>query len=264
MIDSANSAGLFDPVSPRPKPDLADCVFYTCMDFPDGETIENRNWDIRGRFPEYIGGVSVEGKTVLDVGAASGFLTFSAEQAGASKVTALDARSAAEFHRIPFKNSEYSDDRARWIENTEVYLEGLKNSFWYAWHKFDSKAETVYAPAADLWKWKRRFDVVIAGAIVEHFSDPIPFIENLTKLANETLVIAFTPILPTEEILMKAMNAWDNPEFNYSWWDLSLGLYKRILTNLGFSAELRAATALCNEYTPPMEVERPTLIARRL
>lgn len=254
----------FTPVTPWPKPDREDCSFYTCMDFPDGETVEAVNWDHRGLFAEYVGNYPVAGKSVLDVGTASGFLAFSAEQAGARSVTAIDGRDAREFNRIPFLGTGYTDDRAAWVRDTNVYLQRLKASFWYGWHKYQSKVDVVYTPVADLWAWERRFDVVIAGAIVEHISDPVPFISNLCGLANEAVIIAFTPVLPTQDMVMQAMNGWDNPAFNYSWFALSVGMYQRLFTNLGFSCELAPAKALCNEYDPPMMVERPTVIARRM
>lgn len=254
----------FSPIRPWPKPAREDCSFYTCMDFPDGETVEAVNWDIRGRFPDYLGNYPLAGKSVLDVGTASGFLAFSAEQAGARSVTAIDARDAKEFNRIPFKGTSYSDERELWVRDTNAYLKRLKSSFWYGWHKNNSKAEVVYTPVSDLWAWDRRFDVVVAGAIVEHISDPIPFISSLAGLANEAVIIAFTPVLPTSELVLTAMNSWDNPTFNYSWFALSVGMYQRIFVNLGFSVELAAATALCHEYDPPLLVERPTVIARRL
>ena len=72
-------------------PDLNECVFYHSMDLPGLGTVEGQ-WDLRGRFDEYIGGIDVNGKTFLDVGAASGFLSFEAERRGASVISfdALD------------------------------------------------------------------------------------------------------------------------------------------------------------------------------
>jgi hypothetical protein len=253
----------FTPVKPWPLPARDECFFYTCMDLPDGEAIEGANWDIRGRFETYIGGVDVAGKSVLDVGTASGFLAFSAEAAGAARVMAVDALHAQEFHRVPFQGSPYTERRRKWIADTNHYLDGLKRSFWYSWHKRGSAVKAVYMPAVDLWKWHERFDIVIAGAIVEHISDPIPFIHTLARLAKETVVVAFTPVGSSDEQLMRTMNDWDQPNFNYTWWELSIGLYRRVFGNLGFEVELTTAQALCNELDPPRIVEQPTLIARR-
>lgn len=256
----------FAPVTPWALPEREDCFFYTCMDFPDGTSAEDANWDIRGRFPDYIGRYPLTGKTVLDVGTASGFLAFSAEEAGASQVTALDAMHAREFPRVPFLGSRFTEERARWIKDTEHYLNGLKRSFWYSWHKRVSAVDTIYAPAAQLWRWDRRFDVVLAGAIVEHMSDPVSFLGSIGRLAREAVIIAFTPVIETEELRMEPMNGWDNSAYNYSWWRLSMGLYRRVFENMGFIVERVEveAEAVCNEYDPPVTVRHPTLIARRI
>jgi 2-polyprenyl-3-methyl-5-hydroxy-6-metoxy-1,4-benzoquinol methylase len=253
----------FAPVIPWPLPLRDECAFYHCIDLPGGESVEDAYWDLRGRFESYLGGYPVCGRTLLDVGTASGFLAFSAEELGAAQVTAVDAFDANEFHRIPFKNSPFTEDRSRWIADTGLHLHQLKNSFWYAWHKKKSSVEVVYTFLSHLWKWSRKFDVVVAGAIVEHVSDPIPFISSLTSLASEAVIIAFTPVAEAHGQYMNTMNDWDVPQFNYSWWTLSKDLYKRIFQNLGFSCEFTVASAICNVHTPPSEVVRPTIIARR-
>ncbi len=253
----------FTPVDPWPRPSREDCGFYHCLNFPAGETIENANWDLRGRFESYIGGYPVRGKSVLDVGTASGFLAFSAEEAGAASVTAVDALHAREFERIPFKDSLHTADRRLWIAETEENLKRLKNGFWYAWHKKGSSVDVVYAPVSQLWRWDRKFDVVIAGAIVEHLSDPVPFLTALAGLASEAVIIAHTQVVDSEQQFMETLNSWDIPQFNYSWWILSKGLYNRVFGNLGFECEFAATTAKCNELNPPIEVGKPTIIARR-
>ncbi len=49
----------------------SDCVFYHSMDLPISGSREG-HWDLRGRFDDYISRISVDGKSVLDVGTASG------------------------------------------------------------------------------------------------------------------------------------------------------------------------------------------------
>jgi hypothetical protein len=157
------------------------------------------------------------------------------------------------------------------VTYTETWLRQLKNSFWYSWHDQDSKVQVVYAPLADLPFWGRKFDVVIAGAIVEHLSDPVTVIGNIAQLASEAVIIAFTPVTDTEELAMKPAIAWDNPELDYTWWELSRGLYKQVFGNLGFQVEFVNARAIANRgeilstdlRTPQTPVIRPTIIARR-
>jgi 2-polyprenyl-3-methyl-5-hydroxy-6-metoxy-1,4-benzoquinol methylase len=68
----------------------------------DGEVIQG-SWTIPD-FGNYIGGYNLRGKSVLDVGTASGYLAFSAELAGAY-VTGLDAATAQEVRHVPFAQS---------------------------------------------------------------------------------------------------------------------------------------------------------------
>jgi len=252
----------FKTIVPWDRPNRDDCFFYSCMDFANGDRIEGANWDIRGRFDQYVGDYPLAGKSLLDVGTASGFLAFSAEAAGA-QVTAFDALHAREFQRVPFARSGFTKHRGQWIADTDHYLNGLKRSFWYGWYGNGSSAEVVYAPIADLWRWQRRFDVVVAGAIVEHVSDPVPFLAALAGLAREAVIIAFTPVIETADLVMHTMNDWNDPRLNYGWWRLSSGLYRRVFDNLGFDVRFAEAEALCNEFDPPLMVRHPTLVAQR-
>ncbi|HKP03536.1 MAG TPA: methyltransferase domain-containing protein [Chthoniobacterales bacterium] len=265
---SGEQSELFAPEPPWPAPELGDCYFYHSLDFPDGTSIQGC-WDIRGRFDEYIGRYPLAGKTVLDVGTATGFLAFSAEAAGA-RVTALDARDSGQFERIPFSDSLYHRDRSAWIKDFEATSHRpLRNGFWHAWHRLQSKVEVIYASAGKLHSWDRRFDVVLAGAIIEHLADPVSAIGNMARLANEAVIIAFTDVHDSEELIMRANGDWSNPACDYEWWALSRGLYCQVLKNLGFEMEITACTALCNpnpfnDLSAPQEVTRPTIIARRV
>ena len=62
---------------------VADCYFYHTMELPGHGVIEGRDWDLRGRVDEYLGKVDFAGQRVLEIGPASGFLTFEMENRGA-------------------------------------------------------------------------------------------------------------------------------------------------------------------------------------
>jgi SAM-dependent methyltransferase len=249
-----------------PTPARSECVFYHAMDFPDGESVAGV-WDIRGQFDQYIGHYPISGKTVLDVGTASGFLAFEAEKRGA-RVTAIDALHATEFERIPFAGSLHQTDRRAWAAGMAKWHQGIKNGFWFARRKYASNVEMVYLPLAELPFWGRRFDVVIAGAIIEHLANPVPVLADLAAIANEAVIIAFTPVDDTDDQIMRTMNDWSNPRYDYTWWSLSRGLYRRVFANVGFDVEFVTSVARFVGTEPPpapatREHARPTIIARR-
>ncbi len=244
--------------TPWTKPQRDECVWYHTMRFPGGDTVVG-SWDIED-FAGYVGGYDLRGKTVLDVGAASGYVSFNAEMAGA-RVTALDARDAVEFRQVPFSSAlsynELRKFRALWDQHNLV---PLKKSWWYGWHAFGSEAKCSYTTQTDLYLTDRRFDVVIAGAIVEHLSDPIHSIGAWAKVAKEAVLIPFTDIVLTEDLVMAPMTEWSDPAFNYAWWKLSAGLYRRVFANLGFDFNYVMSAAKLDGTIG----HRPTIVARRV
>jgi 2-polyprenyl-3-methyl-5-hydroxy-6-metoxy-1,4-benzoquinol methylase len=231
------------------------------MELPDGEVIPGY-WDLRGRFDEYIGGVPLRGKSLLDVGTATGFLAFEAEKRGA-QVTAFDIDSGAYQTNVPFVGYTYHEDRDRWIRGANDNLRGLHNSFWYCHKRYNSNIRAVYGSFDDLMKIGKTFDVVLAGALFEHLSDPVSALGILAKLARETLIIAWTPIILSEDIFMRPCVPWDNPKIDFSWYELSVGMYRRLLANLGFRIQaIHFVHALY--LTDNVMAERPTLVAKRI
>src|ERR1700722_17438739 len=98
-------------------PRLSGCYFYHTMELPDFGVVHGE-WEIRD-FHQYIGSVDLAGKRVLDVGTASGFLSFRAERAGASEVVSFDVDSAARERRLPFAHNVYWADRGKWLAGTQ-------------------------------------------------------------------------------------------------------------------------------------------------
>ena len=257
------NSGTLVPVTPWPLPEKSSCIFYHTMEFP-GEPVIFGGWDIRGLFPSYIGDYEIAGKTLLDVGTATGFLSFEAEKAGAI-VTSMDALSGADYTQVPHLNSGYLNNRLAFVSETDEILQKLKNSYWYSWHKTGSRAEVVYAPVNVMGTWDRRFDVVLAGAITEHLSDPVTAIGNIAVLAKEAVIIAFDPVVDSDQMTMTAGPNWKalKPRTDHTWYFLSRGLYRQVFDNLGFDVEFVKSYAIPLFAGESQPVHRTTVIARR-
>jgi SAM-dependent methyltransferase len=211
-------------------------------------------WHIR-EFNQYIGSVDLSGKTVLDVGTASGFLSFEAERAGAAQVVSFDADSVERMCRLPFAENLYWRDWPAWVSHhSQSWLEGLKKSYGVAHKLLGSKAQTRYG---DIFRLRTlfagRFDVTIAGAILEHLNDPV------SALAR---IVAFTPIIDSDEIILRAATDMTNPTSDFTWWTASRGTYRKVLENMNFEIERIVPSVAF--FEPKGEPEtRSTLIARR-
>ena len=230
------------------------------MDVPGHGTVHGP-WRIDD-FEQYIGGVDVAGKTVLDVGCASGFLSFEAEKREA-QVTSFDATSMSQIFQLPFAGNLYYEDRDAWDKKSEWGLQMLKNSYQYAHLAKRSKAAFVYGDIFRLYRSiSTPVDIVLAGSIMEHLNDQVSAIGSMARVAKELIVIAFTNILETDELLVKPIIPMTDPAHDITWWTYSRGMYNRILENVGFELiDVRPAWAY-SEYAAHLS-ERRTLVARR-
>ena len=253
---SVARTGLADP-----DPALTDCFFYHTMELP-GEGVIPGIFDLRPYFDEYIGGVALRDKSVLDVGTATGFLAFEAEKRGA-RVTTFDIDSSPRLTLLPFAGSVYFEDWERWKTMADGGLRAAHNGFWYCHKRLKSQVRAIYGSFDDLLRLGETYDVVIAGALLEHVADPVTAIGKFAKLARDTLVLASTPIIMSDDVFMKPSN-WDKnrPEFNYTWYAISLGMCRNVLTNLGFRVE---ALHFARFFSVKENLvgEKYTLVARR-
>src|SRR5258708_29355493 len=162
------------PMDASIVPALSECRFYHAMDLPGFGSIEG-DWDLRGRFDEYIGGIDLRGQTVLDVGTASGFLSFEAERRGAT-VFSFDADGPERIQVVP---PAMPDVR---------YFHGMRNSYLLAHHAFQSKATPIHGDIYRMSEVVPPCDVVIVGQILVHLRDPLVALHQPPFPAKHPLV----------------------------------------------------------------------------
>jgi O-methyltransferase len=246
---------MFEPARPKPAP--ADCFFYHVMQLPQAGRVGGE-WDIMPYYEEYVGGVALSGRTVLDVGTASGQVGFEAERRGA-RVTAFDLASAAQIAMVPFAGHTWHEDRAGWNEASMGFVRSLHNAWWFAWHEYRSAARVAYGELSWLARELEPQDVVIAGAFIEHMSDPVTALGHLCRLAREEVVVGFTPLAPGPGRYLRPITEW-RPETAFAWWELSADLYRAVFDACGFTVDIHPARAL---HRADGVAHRHTLVARR-
>lgn len=258
MSEPIDRASLLEP--PRFVDRLEDCFFYHAMDLP-GFGLVPAHWDLRGRFDDYVGGVSVEGKSVLDVGAATGFLSFEAEKRGAARVVSFDMSDPRQQTFLPFKDKLYSRDPDAWAEQYGKEIEQWKNAYWLSHRLLKSRAEVYYGNIYELPAELGQFDIAIVGSVLEHLNDQITALASIARLTKETLVL-ISPLLQTDERIARFEALASNPDADFTWWTYSLGVYREVFGMFGFTIARVSQGKYYYMYGDRLE-ERSTIVAVR-
>lgn len=227
--------------------DVRQCVFYHSMDVPGHGAVAGE-WDLRADLDRYLGGVDFRGKRVLELGPASGFLTFAIEGMG-GEVTAVDVD---EEHVWNFVPQAGMDMRA--VETQRrLGIRLLKNGFWFAHRAHASRARVVYSDIYELPDDLGRFDVAVLGLILLHLRDPLTALERCARHADTIIVTELLrpvsdPDLPTAQLIPTAENrVWD------TWWSFTPRFIVEYLRVLGFNHVVSTMhAASCNGRAHPL------------
>ncbi len=251
--------------APRLVTDPSDCRWYHTMTLPTLGTVSG-TWDLRPTIDDYLGQFDgFSGARCLDVGCASGFLTFEMERRGASDVVSVDAASAEQLEFVPFSAPGF-DLAARLSEAAREH-QRIQNAYWLAHRLLGSRARVHYGTAYDLPAALGQFDVAVIGMLLPHVREPFRVLEQVTARVTDTIVVtqqapqidgAYAYFMPNPETL----------DPYWAWWSLSEDCTARMLNVLGFEVvnKVRAEHAATNRgdgYAAPTEA-CTALVARRI
>ena len=255
-----SSIATINYVEPRHVEDVNDCFFYHTMTLPGLGEVRGQ-WDLRERFDEYVGGVELKGKSVIDIGAATGYLSFEAEKRGAIRVLSFDIAEARNQHFLPFKDKLHFRSPNQWTDVYGAEIERWKNAYWLCHRLLNSRAQTFYGSIYDLPITLGSFDVAIVGSVLEHLSDPINALASIARLTRETMVVV-TPLFESEERVARFEGRADTPENDFTWWTYSTALYREVFSMLGFSIKSTTSAEYFYHYRERLE-PRHTIVAER-
>jgi O-methyltransferase len=214
----------------RKVEDVADCYFYHTMELPGRGVIEGKDWDLRGRVDEYLGNVNFAGKRVLEIGPASGFLTFEMENRGAD-VISVEVTDEHGWDFVPYPGARLADV----FGPRAIVMQQLKNSYWFSHAALQSKARVYYGDAYNLPAALGEFDIAVMGAVLLHCRDPLRIVEQCAKRAKLLIIVdkfhpdvegaAICRLAPTRENLL-----W------HTWWHFSTQFFTQFLAVMDVTA----------------------------
>jgi hypothetical protein len=199
------------------------CFFYHVIDLPGHGVIDQlSSWDLRGRFKDYLGGVSLDGKSFLDIGPASGFISFEAERYGAKEVYGFEAADPDNLDIVPYSAIPNSSPR--------VGFEMMRRAYWYTHRALKSNAKMIYGDIYKMASQVPQVDVVLLAQILVHLERPLQAIAQAAQAAKETLIIV-DGSFEDERPLAVFIGGKGN---YYSWYHHSVGFYREFLPIVGF------------------------------
>jgi hypothetical protein len=208
---------------------LEDCDFYHSVLFPDGTFITGA-WDLIDNESAYLGGIDLAGRSVLEYGPASGWLTQWMSKKGAD-VVVIDIGWDLSTDLIPLETFDLEQTRRE-----QVALAGqVVNSWWFVRNAFGHSARAVYAPVYDLPPDLGRYDVSVFGSILLHLRDPFMALQRAATITDDTMVV-IEPLLVSPDDMKRPVLIW-NPSKSTNpngWWLLSPGVVTDMLDVLGF------------------------------
>jgi len=113
------------------------------------------HWDLRHCTDAYLGNYDFQGKRVLDVGAASGYLSFELEKRGA-EVVSFDLDDGANWNIVPHFAIDLAEVRAA----HSASLVRIKKAYWLSHRLLGSEARAHYGDIYAMDERLGEFDVV--------------------------------------------------------------------------------------------------------
>lgn len=212
--------------------DIGDCYFYHTMELPGHGVIEGRDWDLRRGVDKYLGNVSFDGQRVLEIGPASGFLTFEMEKRG-GEVVSIEVTTEHGWDFVPYPAKRLEEV----FGPRGIVMHQLKNSYWFSHAAVQSKARVYYGDVYNLPASLGQFDIAVVGSVLLHCRDPLRIIEQCGKIARTVIVVdMFHPDLEGAPVCRLAPTPqnflW------HTWWHFSTQFFTQFLAVMGFSAEV--------------------------
>lgn len=241
----------------RPCPEREQCLFYHSVDQSAGHEAIHGTWDLRPSVDAYLGHVDLAGRSVLEIGPASGFLSFHMEKQGA-EVTTLEPPMKHLWDVVPLSGFDVEGWRMQFKEN----IVGVRNSFWYLHHLNRSSVRMIEANPEAIPQELGSFDIGVLAAVLLHCRSPFSLIESLSRRVSKTMIITdLYDATLGEEPLCKLIPRPTIRQVD-TWWSFSPAFIVNALGVLGFEqAQVSIHHQIHSEIPEPVPMF--TVVAQR-
>jgi hypothetical protein len=228
QLDASHQAALarhYENVDP------ATCHWYHEAELRDGRRIAG-GWDLVNGERAYLGEIDLEGSRVLEMGPATGHLTFWMERHGAD-VVAFEAGTDPGIDLISYGLTDLEDARQR----ATGFIERVHRSWWWLRSHWDASAVVARGSIYELPPDLGTFDVATFGSILLHLRDPYAALASAAAVTRRSIVV--TDVVPSEFAQPSRPLVRFNPVpgDKTSWWLLAPGAVSRMLATLGFERQ---------------------------
>lgn len=215
-------------VQPR-APGLEDCFFYHSYDLDDGNEIIGA-WDLRPDPYDYLGQVCFTGRSVLEIGPASGYLSFYMEAAGA-QVTCLEPPMSHLWDIVPFEKF----DTQGWRSEFSSKIEGVRNSFWFVHRRNASRVRMLEGDPYNLPDAVGPFDIGVLASVLLHCRRPFDMLQSVAARTLQTMVVTelHNPSMGNEPLCMLMPHV--GVAQVDTWWQFTPQFFVSALGLLGFT-----------------------------
>jgi hypothetical protein len=217
---------------PRQVAGLDDCLFYHTTEVP-GYGVIPGFWDLRGGEAEYLGGVSLANRRVLEIGPASGHLTFYMEAQGADLIS-IEAADVSGWELHFDLYDEPPADLTEYLTSSDDALRRIVNSYWLCHSAHRSRAGVYYGSVGEVPRALGEFDISVLGCVLLHSKHPLRILEHCARSTREAIIVVeplrewLLPQTSIEFLQRGRARWWD------TWWGFSPKYFVDVLRGMGF------------------------------
>ena len=233
------------------------CRFYHVQEIPGINKPTLGLFDLRKNINQLLGNCKFKNKKVLELGPASGYITFYLESLGA-KMTCIDLSIKKDkWDTVPHANKNW---KRKQIQGSKE-LSKVRNAFWFAHKQHKSKAKLIETHINDLPKSTPMQDYGLVATVLLHIQNPFLALQMMSSKVKEKMIISdFIDDMGTvsskgkiklsnvsksissnyfnNNTLTKFLPRNDDVNLNYdTWWKLSPLTIVEMMKVLGFEKE---------------------------